>query len=518
MSRRVLGDDPFAKSPEASAKSERPAKKSEKPPKKADKKPAKKLSARPAKKSSAPSQPAVPVTVEGADAPHDAEALPVDFTPAGAVLAETETAALRPVESVPAPEVAEEVIEIPIPSARPNALEGFVAMPSTPSEEATEEALGAVDLPPDVARSEETIEGAPAQGEPEPLATAPSGDIDLKDAIRDLESRLDQLLQASREGAEESDSGLFDRVSDRLRAARDGEPERTAQDTTRELFASDYYLRQWGRLALRERGEEVDEFGYDPDYDARWKALFDFLYERWWRVEVIGVDKVPNDGRVALVANHSGAVPYDGIMLAEALRREHPARRQVRWLADDFVFHLPFVGASLTRLGAVRACQENAERLLRKERCVGIFPEGVKGVSKLYRDRYQLQRFGRGGHIKLALRMRAPVIPVTIVGAEETHPLLAPSGWMARLLGVPYVPITPTFPWLGALGAIPAPSKWRIIFGDPMPTDGYSPDAADDEVLVGRLNEKLRATIQDTLDRALRERRSVFRGWTSPGG
>ncbi len=516
MSRRVLGDDPFAKSPDASAKSERPAKKSEKPPKKADKKPAKKLSARPAKKSSAPSKPP-PVTDERAEEGADEEALPVDFTPAGAVLAETEVAAVRPAESVPAPEVPEEVVEIPIPSARPNALEGFVAMPSTPADETAEDALGAVDLPPDVARTEEAAE-AHAHAEPEAPAAVPSEDIDLKDAIRDLESRLDQLLQASRDGGDESDPGLFERVSDRLRAARDGEPERTAQDTTRELFASDYYLRQWGRLALRERAEEVDEFGYDPDYDARWKALFDFLYERWWRVEVIGVEKVPSDGRVALVANHSGALPYDGIMLAEALRREHPARRQVRWLADDFVFHLPFVGASLTRLGAVRACQENAERLLRKERCVGIFPEGVKGVSKLYRDRYQLQRFGRGGHIKLALRMRAPVIPVTIVGAEETHPLLAPSGWMARLLGVPYVPITPTFPWLGALGAIPAPSKWRIIIGDPMPTDGYSADAADDEVLVGRLNEKLRATIQDTLDRALRERRSVFRGWTSPGG
>jgi 1-acyl-sn-glycerol-3-phosphate acyltransferase len=239
---------------------------------------------------------------------------------------------------------------------------------------------------------------------------------------------------------------------------------------------------------------------------------WDFLYDRWWRVDVQGIHHVPAEGAAALVANHGGAIPFDGVMLSTALRREHPAQRQLRWLAEDFVFHMPFAGAFVNRIGAVRACQENAERLIQQGNVVALFPEGVKGIGKLYRDRYKLQRFGRGGHIKLAIRTRAPIIPVTIVGNEDTHPMLAGSDRLAKLLGVPYVPLTPTFPWLGPVGLLPLPAKWRIIFGEPIPVAHLPPEAADDELLVGRLNEKLRATIQETLDRALRERRSVFKG------
>lgn len=278
------------------------------------------------------------------------------------------------------------------------------------------------------------------------------------------------------------------------------------------MMRSDYYLRRWGRIAMRDRSEAVDDFGLDPAYEARWRPVWDFLYDRWWRVEVEGIHHVPSEGAVALVANHGGAIPFDGVMLATALRREHPAQRQLRWLADDFVFHMPFAGAYVNRIGAVRACQENAERLIRKGNAVALFPEGIKGIGKLYKDRYRLQRFGRGGHIKLAIRTRAPIVPVTILGNEDTNPMLADSGWLSKLLGVPYVPITPTFPLLGPLGLLPLPAKWRIFFGEPIPVDHLPPEAADDELLVGRLNEKLRATIQDTLDRALRERRSVFKG------
>ncbi|MBI5512590.1 MAG: acyltransferase family protein [Deltaproteobacteria bacterium] len=282
-------------------------------------------------------------------------------------------------------------------------------------------------------------------------------------------------------------------------------------DVARELFNTSYYLRQWGRVAMRDRFEEVDDFGYDARYEARWRPLFDFLYDRWWRVDVEGIENVPSTGPVALVANHSGALPWDGVMLAAALRKEHPAKRQVRWLAEDFIFHFPFLGAYSNRLGAVRACQENAERLLRSGACVGVFPEGVKGLAKLYAERYRLQRFGRGGHIKLALRTGTPLVPVTIVGAEEASPNVLPSGFLARLLGVPYVPLTPTFPWLGPLGLLPAPSKWTIHFGEPLVLD-EPPSAADDEVLVGRLNERLRSTIQGTLDRCVAKRRSIWRG------
>jgi 1-acyl-sn-glycerol-3-phosphate acyltransferase len=349
---------------------------------------------------------------------------------------------------------------------------------------------------------------------PAPSLSPPSP-LSLEEEIRALEARLDQLLTAARD---ERTGPALDRMADRLRTMTKtapgtvGEHDEGTADTPHEILSGDYYQRRWGRIAMRDRSEEVDEFGYSPEHDARWRPVFDFLYERWWRVEVVGMDNVPSSGRVALVANHSGAVPYDGIMLAAALRHEHPSSRQLRWLAEDFIFHLPFAGTFLTRLGAVRACQENAERLLRRDACVAMFPEGVKGISKLFRDRYRLQRFGRGGHIKLAMRTRTPVVPVAILGAEEIHPLIAPSAALGRLFGLPYFPVTPTFPLLGPLGMIPLPSKWRIVFGEPLSMEDYDPSAADDEVLVGRLNEKLRSTIQEMIERALRERRSVFGG------
>ncbi len=380
--------------------------------------------------------------------------------------------------------------------------------------------LGAADVPPDLAVPSLTVPVPDLPAETHAATEEPRA-IDIESAIRDLEAGIDRLLHAARPGEspEQTSQATMDRVSDRLHAAVGG---RTAalresdtsglQDAARELLSSEYYLRQWGRVAMRDRTESVDEFGLDPVYQSRWQPVLDFLYDRWWRVEVEGIENVPTTGPVALVANHAGALPYDGLMLSMALRREHPAARTLRWLAEDFVFHFPFVGVHVNRLGAVRACQENAERLLRRGACVGLFPEGVKGVAKPYRERYHLQRFGRGGHIKLALRTRTPIVPVTILGAEETHPMVLPGGFLAKVLGVPYVPVTPTFPWLGPLGLVPLPSKWRIFVGEPLAMDGYGPDAADDEVLVGRLNEKLRATIQHTLDNALRTRGSSVRG------
>jgi 1-acyl-sn-glycerol-3-phosphate acyltransferase len=184
----------------------------------------------------------------------------------------------------------------------------------------------------------------------------------------------------------------------------------------------------------------------------------------------------------------------------------------VRWLAEDFIFHFPFVGAFSNRLGAVRACQENAERLLRQEALVAVFPEGVKGIGKLFRDRYKLQRFGRGGFIKLCLRTGTPIVPVAIVGAEETNPMLFRIEQFSKALGLPYIPVTPTFPALGPLGLVPAPTKWRILVGDPIPLEPHGPESADDEILVGRLAERVRATIQQMLDRAVAGRRSVWFG------
>jgi 1-acyl-sn-glycerol-3-phosphate acyltransferase len=240
--------------------------------------------------------------------------------------------------------------------------------------------------------------------------------------------------------------------------------------------------------------------------------LFEFLYKRYFRVAAEGVANIPGEGRCIVVANHSGTLPLDGMMLRTAVRMEHPSARELRWLAEDFLFYLPFAGVFMNRVGAVRACPENAERLLAKESVVTVFPEGVYGIKKLFSERYRLQRFGRGGYIRLALRMRAPIVPCAIVGAEETNPLLYRLESMAELFGLPYIPITPTFPLLGPLGLVPAPTRWRIKFGEPIQVGSYGPEAADDQLLVSRLSDRVRNAIQGLLESGLRERRSIWFG------
>lgn len=257
------------------------------------------------------------------------------------------------------------------------------------------------------------------------------------------------------------------------------------------------------------RTGDVDDFGLDPEFELAIKAFFDFMYFKYFRVSVKGISNVPDEGRCILVANHSGVIPWDGAMLKVALFNEHPAKRDLRFLVDDFVFHFPFLGTLMNRIGGVRACPENALRLLSKEEVVSVFPEGIKGISKLFKDRYKLERFGRGGVIRLAFKSCAPIIPVSIVGAEEIYPLLYKSHVLARPLGLPFIPLTPLFPLLGPLGAIPLPTKWSIQFGEAI---HYEADAKDlnDDIRINRETEKLRKLIQDMLLRQLEERTSVF--------
>ncbi|MBK8173609.1 MAG: acyltransferase family protein [Sandaracinaceae bacterium] len=280
-----------------------------------------------------------------------------------------------------------------------------------------------------------------------------------------------------------------------------------------DLRTTNYYDRQWGRAALRSRAESVDDFGLDPIVVARMRPLFELVYRNYFRVETVGVENIPAEGRTLIVANHSGSTfPWDGVMLKTALRAEHSNKRELRWLAEDFIFHMPFLGSLMNRIGAVRACQENAERLLTQDKLVAVFPEGIQGIGKHYKQRYQLQRFGRGGYIKLALRSGAPLIPTAVVGAEETNPLLFKESYFAKALGVPYIPVTPTFPLLGPLGLLPLPTKWRIVFGAPISLEEYGPEAANDAIVVNRLNEKVRATLQTMIDDSLAARGSVLFG------
>ncbi|HEY0479211.1 MAG TPA: lysophospholipid acyltransferase family protein [Kofleriaceae bacterium] len=267
--------------------------------------------------------------------------------------------------------------------------------------------------------------------------------------------------------------------------------------------------RRWRALAMWGRSDVVDDFGRDPRATARWEWLFEFLYSRWFRVETTGLAHIPDKGRALLVANHAGSLPYDSAMVMHAVRRDHPARRDVRPLVEDTVFHLPFLGPIMNRIGGVRADPANAERLLAQDELVAVFPEGEKGMGKLWKDRYRLQRFGRGGFVKLALRTGAPIIPVAVVGAEEAAPMLGKVTWFARNIGIPWIPVTPTFPWLGPAGLLPLPSKWYVAFGPPIDLGhAHGPAAAEDRLLVNKLADQIRTRIQEMIDELLARRRS----------
>ncbi len=255
----------------------------------------------------------------------------------------------------------------------------------------------------------------------------------------------------------------------------------------------------------------VDEFGFDPDLtDHVVLPLLRPLYRTWFRVETIGIHHVPAEGGALLVANHSGTLPMDALMTAVAVRDEHPAGRHLRMLGADLLFRTPLLGSLARKSGQTLACVPDAERLLRSGELVGVWPEGFKGVGKRYRDRYKLQRFGRGGFVSAALRTQTPIIPCAIVGAEEIYPMIGDIKPLARLFGAPYFPVTPLFPLLGPLGLIPLPSKWYIEFGEPVRTDEYAPGCAEDPMLVFNLTDEIRETIQQSLYRLLILRRNPF--------
>ena len=255
----------------------------------------------------------------------------------------------------------------------------------------------------------------------------------------------------------------------------------------------------------------IDDFGYDPQL-AREVFLPPgrLLYEQYFRGRTLGIHRIPDEGPALLVANHSGTVALDSLMMQVAVAAQHPHKRVVRNIGADLVFSLPFVGPLARKTGNAVACEEDARELLRRGELVGVFPEGYKGVGKGWRERYRLQRFGRGGFIEVALRERVPIIPVAIVGAEEAYPMIGNASLLARAMGVPYFPITLTFPWLGPLGMIPFPSRWVIEFGEPIPMDDFDEDAHEDKMLVFDLTDSIRDRIQQMLYRNLRVRGGSF--------
>ncbi len=327
---------------------------------------------------------------------------------------------------------------------------------------------------------------------------------ELRGALAELRSEIEARFGSRKDGSRSGPAarGFLDELGRGLRSG------------LQKLDPSGLYSglrRLASAYGMEDRSLEVDEFGLDPLYLEKSRVLLDFLYDRWWRVQVTGAEKLPAGGRVLLVANRSGILPYDALMIAHAVERSHPSRHRPRFLMADWIATLPFSQPLLTRLGGVRACPENAERLLRGGHWVLTFPEGQKGAVKPFRERYQLQRFARGGFVSLALRLEATMVPVAVVGAEEVHPVLFHPTLPRRLFGIP-LPVTPTFPLTGPLGLIPLPSQWRIRFGEPIRWDDLMREKADDALYVNRVRDQVRNTIQSLLEEEVHRRAGVFRG------
>ncbi len=255
--------------------------------------------------------------------------------------------------------------------------------------------------------------------------------------------------------------------------------------------------------------DALPDGGFDATFAAKTAPLLELLYSRYFRIRIDGMEHVPGSGPALVVANHSGGLPYDGAMLLHAFRRDHPQARVLRPLVANFAVRSAWMRPVLCRLGCVRASMRNALALLEGGFLVGAFPEGLRGVGKLYRERYRLGRFGRGGFVRIAAAGRVPILPVAIVGAEEIHPVLARVTRIAQPLGLPYIPITPTFPLLGPLGLLPVPTKWSIKIGEPIDVPPATGESAESTLEVA---ETVRRRIDEMIAHLLARRRSIIFG------
>jgi 1-acyl-sn-glycerol-3-phosphate acyltransferase len=257
--------------------------------------------------------------------------------------------------------------------------------------------------------------------------------------------------------------------------------------------------------------DQRDEFGFDPDFNASVvMPMARVLYRDWFRVKMRGLENVPDSGAALVVANHAGVLPIDMIMVQAGLYYEHRRHRNLRLLAADLIYEVPLLAELARKSGHTLASRGQAARLLAAGELVGVCPEGFKGTGKPFHERYKLRRFGRGGFAVSAIRAGVPIIPCAIVGAEEIYPMIGNARWLARLLGLPYFPLTPFFPWLGPVGMIPLPSDWIITFGEPVPAGHYGAAAADDPVVVAELADRVRDIIQRMVDDLVVERGPAF--------
>jgi 1-acyl-sn-glycerol-3-phosphate acyltransferase len=300
-------------------------------------------------------------------------------------------------------------------------------------------------------------------------------------------------------------------------AARIDEDDRLSlgdEEPGRELAERGPDVREY--LAPIETEREVTDWGRSERVEGFFdRTLIDFYYNLWFRCEVEGIQHVPSQGGALLVSNHAGALPPDAPMIAKAIKEEHPNPRPLHLTMEHFFKGYPGLSMLLPKIGGVPAHPANVHRLLYDEQqLVLVFPEGRKGSEKLYKERYRLRRFGRGGFVEAAMRAGAPIVPVAVVGAEEAMPIFAHVTALQKLTGLIYFPITPTFPHLGLLGTLGyLPAKFKIRFLPPIPTDDLGEERPwEDQALVQTIAHDIRATIQDELIDMVGKRRSVWFG------
>lgn len=379
--------------------------------------------------------------------------------------------------------------------------------------------------PPDGQPDPPTPARQPASPAPphDPSSPAESARADAAAAVRELEIEIRSY------GTEQPQAR--DLAADALRLVRESLALMGAEVAQRVLaqvrgrLSADYLDPDFWRglaMVLRYQAEEAasvirrrvrgqtstDAFGLDTELVELVRPFSAFLYRTWWRVTAEGLEHVPGAGGALLVANHSGVLPWDSVMIASAVLEQHPAPRVVRTLYDSWLALLPGAAPALAAFGQVPAQPGNVRQLLADGQLVCAFPEGPRGLGKLFRERYQLARF-QCGLLRPALQSGAPIVPVAVIGAEEIYPMLGDARPLAQALGFPYFPLTPLFPWLGPLGLVPLPVKWTIVFGAPVDTAAYAP-AADNSLLVDRFAAQVRERIQDTISQRLADRTSIF--------
>lgn len=252
-----------------------------------------------------------------------------------------------------------------------------------------------------------------------------------------------------------------------------------------------------------------DEFGMDPEYIRFYsKTLFTLVSDFYWRIEHKGMEYIPARGRALLVGVHRGFMPFDGVMALHTIFRN--TGRIPRFLTHPALLKFPFLANFMMKLGGVVACQESADRVLDSGELLGIFPEGIHGAFTLYRDSYKLHPFGREAFVKLALRHRAPIVPFVTLGSAEIFPIFARirSRRWTKYAGWPFIPITPTFPFL----PVPLPTKWHTLFLPPVKVEQFPPEAAEDPAVVKAISSEVRARMQRALDDMRGLRKSIFFG------